>query len=318
MRKSTKNAVLRIGIVGILSAASVAPASAKMKHPDVRPKTIPLSLAVRLLAPPGTVVDFAPGVASKQGVIVPAGTKVVALEKMLSGIGLQDENSGNTMTIEPIGAMYASETPPSIPAGPLSSGDYTSPGFVFQGQQAAMPSPPHPPSPAPLMATAAPLPPPEHLSQTPLTPENLPGHCPCGHLTTAELNAQSAAQNNNVHPHQMMASTIKSAPLPAPTNFVPMLAPAQDLAPPPPPDMTWTAGSGMTFDSVLQSWAQRAGWTVLYNTNINYPIEATATFNGPFLKAVEDLTYSVHSHPPPLVQPYTGNHVILVTTAEGN
>lgn len=84
-----------------------------------------------------------------------------------------------------------------------------------------------------------------------------------------------------------------------------------------PADQTrlWAAMSGSTLKDTLETWAQAAGWKVVWDTETNYGLRASATFAGTFVTAVTDIVDTIHLNNPELtVTMYTGNRVVHVQT----
>lgn len=82
---------------------------------------------------------------------------------------------------------------------------------------------------------------------------------------------------------------------------------------------TWRAVRGENLDQVLSDWADRAGWTVVFNSQIIYEMQAGAEFTGEFTEAVAGLVRSVRARPMPVVTFYRGNNVAVVSNSvDGN
>jgi hypothetical protein len=81
---------------------------------------------------------------------------------------------------------------------------------------------------------------------------------------------------------------------------------------------TWTARVGETLQSVLKTWGDLAGWTVVWQSDRDYPVDAQATFSGDFTSAASQLLDGFATAvPAPYAHLYRGNHVILVQSGEG-
>lgn len=76
---------------------------------------------------------------------------------------------------------------------------------------------------------------------------------------------------------------------------------------------TWVAKKDQTLRGVLAEWAQRAGWTVTYQSGFEYRLEAPATFGGDFIQASGDLLRSMQSAKPAVTGTfYKANHVLVI------
>lgn len=76
---------------------------------------------------------------------------------------------------------------------------------------------------------------------------------------------------------------------------------------------TWTAESGMTLHQVLGDWSDRAGWTLVYQSEMVYQLQATADFKGDFLTAAGYLIKSIQADPQPIATFYTGNNALVIS-----
>lgn len=73
--------------------------------------------------------------------------------------------------------------------------------------------------------------------------------------------------------------------------------------------------SGSTLKDTLEAWAMADGWTIVWDTETNYGLRASSTFNGTFVDAVKEIVDSIHvSNPELTVTVYTGNRVVHVQT----
>lgn len=82
---------------------------------------------------------------------------------------------------------------------------------------------------------------------------------------------------------------------------------------------TWRAVRGESLDQVLGDWADKAGWTLVFNSQVIYDIQAGAEFNGEFTESVASLIRSVHARPVPTVIFYRGNKTLVVSNnVDGN
>jgi hypothetical protein len=77
----------------------------------------------------------------------------------------------------------------------------------------------------------------------------------------------------------------------------------------------WAAMSGSDLKATLDGWSRAAGWTLVWDSPINYRLRASARFAGDFETAVSGLVDTIHrSNPELLVTLYRGNRVIYVET----
>lgn len=100
----------------------------------------------------------------------------------------------------------------------------------------------------------------------------------------------------------------------------PSPAPVPPAEPPPPVVVAemWTAPAGRHLKAVLQDWAGRAGWTVVWQSDHDYPLEATASFSGDFTEAARQLVAALATvAPAPYANFYKGNQVLVVHSGEG-
>jgi len=72
--------------------------------------------------------------------------------------------------------------------------------------------------------------------------------------------------------------------------------------------------SGQMLHPVLAEWASKSGWTVIWETEYDYRIEANASFNGNFVEAVTQIvTAMAEARPAITVDFYQGNNVAVVS-----
>lgn len=98
------------------------------------------------------------------------------------------------------------------------------------------------------------------------------------------------------------------APMPSPT----ILAPAE-TAPATPDGMGWSARSGRTLHALLTEWSARAGWTLIWRSAYDYPLEASANFPGDFAQAATMLVSGfAEASPPPRAKLFRDNRVLVI------
>jgi hypothetical protein len=77
----------------------------------------------------------------------------------------------------------------------------------------------------------------------------------------------------------------------------------------------WAAMSGSDLKATLDGWSRAAGWTLVWDSPVNYRLRASAQFGGDFETAVASLVDTIHrSNPEVLVTLYRGNRVVHVET----
>jgi hypothetical protein len=97
---------------------------------------------------------------------------------------------------------------------------------------------------------------------------------------------------------------------PIPTAPIPAKAPieVQEL---------WDAVPGKTMRVVLEEWGKRAGWTIIWQTDRDYTLEAPASFGGDFVAASTRLFEGfATAKPVPLGHVYAENRVLVVVSGE--
>jgi hypothetical protein len=83
-----------------------------------------------------------------------------------------------------------------------------------------------------------------------------------------------------------------------------------------PPVKLWAAGRGHSLQSILEDWAEEAGWSVVWQSDRSYILQASAQFTGEFVDAATAILEPFGKATPPVFgQFYAGNKVLLITTA---
>ncbi len=86
-------------------------------------------------------------------------------------------------------------------------------------------------------------------------------------------------------------------------------------APPVRTSRGWAAMSGSDLKGTLDGWSRAAGWTLVWDSPVNYRLRASAQFAGDFETAVSSLVDTIHrSNPEVMVTMYRGNRVVHVET----
>ncbi|MCL2369568.1 MAG: toxin co-regulated pilus biosynthesis Q family protein, partial [Alphaproteobacteria bacterium] len=82
--------------------------------------------------------------------------------------------------------------------------------------------------------------------------------------------------------------------------------------------MSWVVARGQTLREVLQEWSDREGWDLVWATSREYPIQASAVFKGRFMDVASALVRNFsRATPVPYAKFYTGNRVLVISTASG-
>ena len=80
---------------------------------------------------------------------------------------------------------------------------------------------------------------------------------------------------------------------------------------------SWVVASGQTLREVLQNWANKEGWDLVWATSREYPIEASAVFKGGFVDVASAFVRNFsRATPIPYAKFYKGNRVLVISTSE--
>jgi hypothetical protein len=75
----------------------------------------------------------------------------------------------------------------------------------------------------------------------------------------------------------------------------------------------WSVASNAELRDVLYGWSQRAGWSLVWDSEYSYQVQAGAVFSGDFVTAVTELFAAMGQQNPPLYpQLYQGNRVLVI------
>lgn len=76
----------------------------------------------------------------------------------------------------------------------------------------------------------------------------------------------------------------------------------------------WVIMAGASLKSTLDGWARVAGWTVIWDSPVDYRVRASATFKNGFERASSDLIDSIYIGNPELQATFhRGNKVLHIT-----
>jgi len=85
-------------------------------------------------------------------------------------------------------------------------------------------------------------------------------------------------------------------------------------APPPASDRGWVIMAGSSLKATLEGWCKASGWTLIWDSPVDYRVRASATFNGDFQKAASELIDSVYNSNPELSAVFhRGNNVLHIS-----
>ena len=96
-------------------------------------------------------------------------------------------------------------------------------------------------------------------------------------------------------------------------------APEEIKHPLPATHTDWNLEPKRTLRSNFEAWTTHAGWQLQWNTDHDYMIDYSASYNGSLMYAIESVLEHYRSAPVPLTASfYTGNAVLLVEPASAN
>lgn len=76
---------------------------------------------------------------------------------------------------------------------------------------------------------------------------------------------------------------------------------------------TWVIMAGSTLKSTLEGWTRVAGWTLIWDSPVDYRSRASATFKGDFERSASALIDSIYVGNPELdAQFHRGNRVLHI------
>ena len=77
-------------------------------------------------------------------------------------------------------------------------------------------------------------------------------------------------------------------------------------------EKVWHVNEGATLRQVIESWCAEAGWSVVWATELNYPIRASFTVSGDFVDAIEQIFAAYALAPEKLSPAIYSNNVLHV------
>lgn len=84
-------------------------------------------------------------------------------------------------------------------------------------------------------------------------------------------------------------------------------------APKPAPAPAWSVAPGADLEHVLTGWANKAGWSLVWDNDFTFHLTSGASFHGDFEGAVTQLVQAMSGvRPAPTVEFYGGNKTVVV------
>lgn len=76
---------------------------------------------------------------------------------------------------------------------------------------------------------------------------------------------------------------------------------------------------GDSLRPVIDAWAEKNGWKLVWKSEFNYPISASASFDGDFVQSTTSLIKAFDAARPMItVDFYTGNNVVVISNASSD
>jgi LysM repeat protein len=92
------------------------------------------------------------------------------------------------------------------------------------------------------------------------------------------------------------------------TELTPATMPAAST-----PLRVWTLDNRKTLKENLDAWASEAGWHLVWDLSVDYPVAAPASFGGDFVQATEAVMHSLQDAGSPIgAKAYDGNRVMRI------
>lgn len=274
---------------------------------------IPLSFALRQIVPSHFEITFAPGVdADRKTTWRARGEWRGVLQRVAAENGLRAEITSSTVQIS------ALETSVPVAAAPATAGDGG--GFTlvpYRKTAAALPEA------SAEKATAAPV-----SLAAPVASEPLKSTQPSS-IEVVKVPGSTGAPLKLAPGEGTLKAPASMAPIPSDGEVVksvlseksgdtkPADTKVSDTIPGSSPNhLQWTAASGGDLQDTLYEWAKRGGWSLVWKSDYQYPIEAPATFEGDFMTASTALFRSIRANPPLYPTFFKGNQVVVVSNAK--
>ncbi len=295
---------------------------------------IPLSFALRQIVPSQYEVSFAPGTDADAHVTWKGrGPWRTVLGNFAAANGLEATVIGRSVRIS---ALEKRESPvaaderssPSTPAGGDSGGFLLVPYRTSKVADASISEETaSEQAPAPSAVSTSALTKPQSITP-PISVAAVPPTVPANASKPTGLSPKEAPLSAPVSMAPIPSGTEVSTAVPAapavPATNSSQSAPialSASSAPAAFPDGSadhkfWSAKEGSDLQDTLYEWAKNGGWTLVWKSDYQYPIEAPASFEGDFLTASTALFKSIRATPPLYPTFFNGNHVLVVSNAK--
>jgi hypothetical protein len=303
---------------------------------------VPLSFVVKQIVPAGYNVSYG-GISQNMRVSWSSGPnwESVLRQADAHGTHLSVDVSGSNVLISNADAAYVGPTPTVSAYEAPSSAPMTAEMATAPQDAAGLEVLPYtPPAPAPMTVS---VPTPEPVV-APVAVAPVPVVAPVAVVADPAPPPGITALGPAVAPVQTLASVVGSpaiepsaiASAPAPVPLSPHLTarqrrhlaamaerPAMQLKSDEPTmsadprvvssDGTlWHARRDQTLDEVLGDWADKAGWTLVFQSRMIYELQASADFEGDFVGAASSLIRSVRASPQPIAHFFEGNRTLVI------
>lgn len=239
---------------------------------------VPLSFAIKQIVPPNYGVFFGENVDQSQKISwTGGGTWNQILDRTVSVEGLIAEVIGDKVIITNRSQGNVSYT--QSKGYPSETETLRTPGMLVR-PYAVSNAPVEHKSHGEYRGSTSPVPPPRPISQAPhhdsdyVDPFSTVGGDYRGHEEHVEYRAppqrreEGYGYSDNSVPPQDEDAVSLSTPISA--------------------QKEWIITSGLTLQEILSDWTEEAGWSLVWDSSYEYPIEADAVFYGPFIDRNED------------------------------
>jgi hypothetical protein len=246
---------------------------------------IPLNFAVQQILPPGYTATFAPSTNPSETVSWTGDAPwQTVLSNLFSANHLHGTFNGTSLIVA--GDVQIGGSAPTIDGPGLSIGGPATPASYDTSQPVLQGAPP--------IESGAAAVPASDPDAAYVPPPGSPGY-----VSMPVVNPSRS----------ILPMAVKAMPAVNPPVVDGMIAPDNSA------NDVWQIKAGEDLNQVLGTWAHKAGWTLAYNTDIVYPMQANAQINGDFVSAVSELIKAIHADPRPYATFYKANQALVVSDA---